>query len=175
MNPAQIHLALNHAPLFLSVISAVILGTGLLRKNESFIQLSLAGLIAAALFTLPVFFTGEGTEELVEKAAGVQETMIEAHENMAKAAFAVMLAGGAAALLAIVFSARQQIRRVLLPAVLILSLVSFVLMGQTAHLGGQIRHTEIQAAAIQGTDNGEQKKEGDTQKKGTENKEKDDD
>lgn len=175
MNPAQIHLALNHAPLFLAVISAVILGTGLLRKNESFIRLSLTGLIAAALFTLPVFFTGEGTEELVEKTAGVQKTMIEAHEEMAKAAFAVILAGGAAALLAIVFSANRQIRRLLLPAVLILSLISFVLMGQTAHLGGQIRHTEIQAASIQGTDNGELKKEGNIQKSEGKHEEKDDD
>jgi len=51
MNAAQIHLALNHAPLFLSVIGGGILLAGLFRKNDSYISLALYFLIAAALFT----------------------------------------------------------------------------------------------------------------------------
>ena len=66
MNAAQIHLALNHAPLFLSIIGGGILILGMIKKNESFKNLSLYFLIAAALFTVPVFLTGEGTEVLVE-------------------------------------------------------------------------------------------------------------
>ena len=83
MNAAQIHLALNHAPLFLSIIGGGILILGMIKKNESFKNLSLYFLIAAALFTVSVFLTGEGTEELVEKLPGVNETAIEEHEYMA--------------------------------------------------------------------------------------------
>ena len=62
MNAAQIHLALNHAPLFLSVIGGGILILGMIQKNETIKTLSLFLLLAAALFTIPVFLTGEGTE-----------------------------------------------------------------------------------------------------------------
>ena len=73
MNSAQIHLALNHVPLFLSILGAAILILGIIKKNESFKNLSLYLLVAAAIFTAPVFLTGEGTEELVERLPGVNE------------------------------------------------------------------------------------------------------
>jgi hypothetical protein len=72
MNAAQIHLALNHAPLFLSALGSGILILGMLKKNESFKILALWLLQPAPVFTIPVF-TGEGTEELVEHLPGVNE------------------------------------------------------------------------------------------------------
>jgi hypothetical protein len=84
MNASQIHLALNHVPLFFSIIGGCVLIYGFIRKNESIKILSLYFMIAAALFTIPVYLTGEGTEEIVEKLPGVSEGMIEEHEEMAK-------------------------------------------------------------------------------------------
>lgn len=103
MNAAQIHLALNHAPLFLSIIGGVILILGMIKKNESFKNLSLYFLIAAALFTVPVFLTGEGTEELVENLPGVNETAIEEHEDMAKISLIIIIITGAISLLWLYF------------------------------------------------------------------------
>ncbi|MBN8685591.1 MAG: hypothetical protein J0M10_01180 [Chitinophagales bacterium] len=170
MNAAQIHLALNHAPLFLSVIGGGILLLGMFRKNDSYVSLSLYFLIAAALFTVPVFQTGEGTEELVEKAAGVNENAIEAHENMAKTALVVIMITGALALAAVLFRKSVSIRRLLLPATLLLSLASFVTMAQTAHLGGLIRHTELQTNAQAGTDAVEKEKDNKEKKEENEGK-----
>ncbi|HEY6063196.1 MAG TPA: hypothetical protein VIV35_06280 [Chitinophagaceae bacterium] len=84
MNAAQIHLALNHAPLFLSILGGGILMLGMIKKNGSFKNLSLYFLVAAAVFTAPVFLTGEGTEELIEHLPGVNEASIGRHEDMAK-------------------------------------------------------------------------------------------
>ena len=143
MNAAQIHLALNHVPLFLSVIGGGILISGMIKKNESFKTLSLYLMVAAALFVLPVYFTGEGTEELVERLPGVQESAIEQHEDMAKAALAVIIASGIIALTGLLFQKKRTVGRFIFIAALVLSLLSFGVTAQTAHLGGLIRHSEI--------------------------------
>lgn len=147
MNAAQIHLALNHAPLFLSLIGGGILLLGMIKKNESFMNLSLYFLIAAAVFTIPVFLTGEGTEELVENLPGVTETAIEEHEDMAKISLIIISIMGGLALVGLFIRNKASMTRVLFSGLVLLSLASFVTMAQTAHLGGLIRHSEIQNGA----------------------------
>jgi len=147
MNAAQIHLALNHAPLFLSLIGGGILLLGMIKKNESFKNLSLYFLIAAAVFTIPVFLTGEGTEELVENLPGVNENAIEEHEEMAKISLIIISIMGGLALIGLFIRNKASITRILFSGLVLLSLGSFVTMAQTAHLGGLIRHSEIQNGA----------------------------
>ncbi len=160
MNAAQIHLALNHIPLFFSIIGGGVLLLGILRKNEGFINLSLYMLVAAALFTAPVFLTGEGTEELVEKAAGVNEAAIESHEEMAKISLIVIIATGVMALAGLLVRKKASLLKGLLILTVLLSLASFVTMAQTAHLGGLIRHTELQGGISTGTgEKGNEKEE----------------
>lgn len=148
MNAAQIHLALNHAPLFLSAAGGGILILGMIRKNESFKMLALYLLVASALFTIPVFLTGEGTEELVEHMPGVSENAIEKHEDMAKLTLWVIAASGIAALAGIIFRKNAGLGRILLFVCILLSLTSFGTMAQTAHLGGLIRHSEIAGGVL---------------------------
>ncbi|MBE2229470.1 MAG: hypothetical protein IAE96_02360 [Chitinophagaceae bacterium] len=150
MNAAQIHLALNHVPLFLSLIGGLVLILGIFRKNNAFITLSLFMLIAGALFTAPVFLTGEGTEELVEKAAGVNEAAIESHEDMAQISLIGIILTGVFALAGYVLRNRQSIYKGILTLTVLFSLASFVTMAQTAHLGGLIRHTELQTGQAGG-------------------------
>jgi uncharacterized membrane protein len=144
MNAAQIHLALNHAPLFLSIIGGGILILGMIRKNESFKTIALFMLIAAALFTAPVFLTGEGTEELVENLPGVNDGAIEEHEEMAKISMIIIAVTGVVALIGLLARKNAKVARLVLFAAVVLSLASFGTMAQTAHLGGLIRHTELQ-------------------------------
>ena len=115
MNAAQIHLALNHIPLFFSIIGGLILLLGLFRKNDGFITLSLYMLIAAALFTAPVFLTGEGTEELVEKAVGVNESAIESQEDMAKISLILIIITGEFALAGLLLRKKLPMAKGLLP------------------------------------------------------------
>jgi uncharacterized membrane protein len=148
MNAAQIHLALNHAPLFLSALGGVILIIGMIRKNESFKVLSLYLLAAAAIFTIPVFLTGEGTEELVEHLPGVSENSIEEHEEMAKISLIVIAVSGVVAIAGLFLRKKASMAKAVFILCLLLSLASFGTMAQTAHLGGLIRHSEIQNGAV---------------------------
>lgn len=148
MNAAQIHLALNHAPLFLSLIGGLLLIVGMIKKNETVKTISLYMLVAAAVFTAPVYLTGEGTEELVENMAGVNEAAIEEHEEMAKISLIIIIVSGVVALLGLLTRKKESLSKIILGGAVLLSLASFGTMAQTAHLGGLIRHSEIQTGAI---------------------------
>lgn len=164
MNAAQIHLALNHAPLILSIAGGIILLVGMLRKNESFKTLSLIFLIAGAALTAPVFLTGEGTEVLTEDLPGVNENAIEKHESWAKISLIIIVITGVTALAALFFQRKGNIFRLTSFLLLCLSVVAFGSMAQTAHLGGMIRHGEITANTIAGND-GEEKEEEEEEEK----------
>lgn len=143
MNEAQIHLALNHAPLFLSIIGGGILITGMIRQNDLLKTVSLWLLAAGAVFALPVYFTGDGTEELIEHLPGVNEGMIERHEEMAKISLIIIGITGLSSITGLLLR-KKAAAKIILVVTVILSLASFFTMAQTAHLGGQVRHSEIQ-------------------------------
>ena len=153
MNAAQIHLALNHAPLFFSVIGGLLLLYGFIRKNDSLKTVSLYFMIAAALLTVPVYLTGEGTEEKVEGLAGVSESMIHEHEEMAETGLVIIIITGFAAIVSLLIKSRRSLLKASLVLCVILSFVSFGVMAQTAHLGGQIRHSEISGTSAIAGDN----------------------
>ena len=142
MNSVQLHLALTHVPVILSLISLFMLITALFLKNTTLIKTSYLLMLTAGITTLPVFFTGEGAEEAIENLPNVSAT-IERHEEVAKLAMISIAVAGLAALTAL-FSFKWTVASsVFKIAVLVLAVVSGGLMAQTAHLGGQIRHTEI--------------------------------
>lgn len=143
MNAAQIHLALNHAPLFLSIIGGGILIIGMIRRIDTLKITSLWLLAAGAVLALPVYFTGEGTEELIGHLPGANENMIERHEEMAKISLMVIAVTGLSAIAGLLMRKKGAAKIVMIVTVT-LSLASFVTMAQTAHLGGLIRHSEIQ-------------------------------
>ena len=174
MNPAQIHLALNHMPLFLSLVAGIILLIGLWKQNDLVITIALYGLIGAALVTLPVYLTGEGTEEVVEKIQGVNEGIIEDHESFAKITLVVILISGLVSLVAIFIRKSAGFRKGILVGLTLLSFLSFLLMAQTARLGGKIRHTEIGNAVAAANGETEKEKTG-GENTGKDPEEKDDD
>jgi len=165
MNASQIHLALNHVPLFFSIIGGLVLIYGFIRKNESIKILSLYFMIAAAVFTLPVYLTGEGTEEMIEKLPGISEGMIEEHEEMAKIGLIIIIITGVAALGALVLKKKTSFLKPALILCAIFSFASFGVFAQTAHLGGQIRHTEIQNNSVASTKSENANNESDEKKK----------
>lgn len=155
MNTAQIHLALNHIPVLLSVTGAILLIFAMLRKNDSLKLTAAYMLVTAALFTLPVFFTGEGTEDTVENLPGVSASIIEQHETMAQISLAIIIATGIIALAGILLKKKIAAFKMAMVTSFILALLSFGALAQTAQLGGKIRHTEIRKGnTIQNNDTG---------------------
>lgn len=143
MNASQIHLALTHVPVVLSLVGLVVLVVSLLRKNDTLTKTAYYVFLFAGLFAIPVFFTGEGAEEVVEDIQGISEPVIEKHEGLASIALAALLAGGAFSLAGLLFYKKASFSRIIKPVLLVVALAAAGFMVQTAHLGGQIRHTEI--------------------------------
>lgn len=155
MNSVQIHLLLNHLPLFGSLFGTAILAWGLLQKQEPVKRLGLYLMLGSALAVLPVYFSGEGAEEAVEHLPGVLENLIEAHEDWAKAAMLLTEIVGLGALGGVIWSfKRQQLPMTFALVLLLLGAVNGGVMAETAHLGGQIRHSEIRSGSTQPADNG---------------------
>ena len=143
MNSVQLHLAFTHVPVILSLTGLVMLITAFFIKSPILTKISYILILIAGITALPVFFTGEGSEEAIEHVPGVSGAMIEKHEEVAKWAMVSVALSGLMALAALVISRWQIAPRFLRTIVLLFAIVSGALMAQTAHLGGQIRHTEI--------------------------------
>lgn len=148
MNSVQMHLALTHVPVMLSLVGLVMLVVALVAQNTTLTKTAYVVLLIAGLAALPVFFSGEGTEEAVEHLPGVSEAVIERHEDVAKMAMISITAGGLLAVAALFSIKWLRAARVLKLVVLVVAIASGGLMAQTAHLGGQIRHTEISSKAV---------------------------
>lgn len=158
MNSVQMHLALTHVPVVLSLVGLIMLAVAFFIKNATLTKTSYVLILLAGIAAIPVFFTGEGTEEAIENLPGVSEAVIERHEEVAKLAMISIAAAGLLALAALFTFKWQVAARVVKVVVLLLAIVSGGLMAQTAHLGGQIRHTEIRSSvAVQNAnENGKQ-------------------
>jgi len=71
MNATQVHLAMTHLPVILSLVGMLALLISFFKTNLSLRKTALYILLIAGLTALPVFFTGEGAEETVENLPGV--------------------------------------------------------------------------------------------------------
>ncbi|HKH90403.1 MAG TPA: hypothetical protein VKA54_01305 [Gemmatimonadaceae bacterium] len=148
MSTVHIHLLLNHVPVIGAVIGLALLGVAILRRSDELARVTfwLYALLGAA--SVVVYLTGEPAEEAVENLAGVSKALIEQHEESALVATIAMGAAGALALLATFVFRRKAIPRPVVGGGFVMALLITGLMGYTANLGGQIRHTEISAGAV---------------------------
>ena len=146
MNWAHLHLLTNHVPVLGTLFGLLLLAWGTLRRNEAIQRAALATFVVAALFAIPVFPTGEPSEEAVEHLAGTAEQAIETHEEAALLALISVELLGVIAALAIVWR-RAGVARFVTRAALVLSVVTAGLMARTANLGGKIRHAELRGVA----------------------------
>lgn len=142
MDAPQLHLMLNHIPVIGTLIVVIALGAAKVFRSAALQRFGLAILLGAALVGVPVFLSGEPTEERIEEMAGVSETSIEAHESAAKAATLALVILGVLALGGLV-SERSRASRLYSGAMLVCTLALSLGMAWTAHLGGRIHHPEI--------------------------------
>lgn len=146
MNAAHVHLILNHIPVVGLGIGVLILIVARIKKQEELTQLSLKLFVVLALIAIPTYLTGEPAEEVVHHLPGVSHDIIEEHEAMAQvAAIATVLLGILSAVVLFQSRRSREIPSWIVTASLLLSLVSAGMMGWTANLGGQIRHTETRS------------------------------
>lgn len=144
MNQTHIHLIITHLPIFGSLLGAIVLTYGLWAKSNQTKIASYIIFIMAGMGAGIAYLTGEAAEETVENIQGVAKDMIEQHEEFADISLVSFIVLGVASIVGLWLTVRKSpLTRTAAVAILLISLVSFGLVGWSGYLGGQIRHTEI--------------------------------
>ena len=148
MNPAHVHLVLNHIPVFASVFGLGLLAVAIVLRHDAYQRLALGIFILNALLTIPVYVTGEPAEGVLGSIDPVPETLIEPHEDAAAVTLTLVEVLGLTALGALVSIRRKPAaHRPLVLASVSLGILVVVSTAWTSHLGGLIRHPEITGPA----------------------------
>lgn len=161
MSPLHIHLALNHLPVIGTFIAFFLLLAGLILKQEPIIKVTMALLVLLSLSGIIVYKTGEPTEESAENLPGVNEQVIETHEEMAEKAIGALIILGIVSLGGLSIYRKNDLPPVYKKSVLLICIITGILLLRTAYLGGQIRHTEIRSSATPTSTENEQEEKHD--------------
>lgn len=149
MNAAHLHLVLNHIPLIGIGFTLLLLLIAFLRRSGELLNIALIFSVMVALFTIPVYLTGEPAEEVVEELPGISESVIEQHEESAGISFILAEVTGTMALISLItLGYSENYGRKLSMLTLLLLIASGGLMVWTANLGGKIQHSEIRSGNI---------------------------
>lgn len=144
MNPTHIHLIITHMPIFGVFFGMLVLIYGIWTKSNTVKIAAYYIFILSALGATVAFFAGESAEETVESIAGVNEQVIEEHEEAANFALGASIVLGIAAVVAIPMTGKNIKWAVVISrAMLVAAAFSFVVVARTGYLGGKIRHTEL--------------------------------
>jgi hypothetical protein len=147
VNLAHLHLLLNHVPTIGTVAALCLLVLAFTRRNEHLKHAGLEVLFAIAVVTVPVYMTGVAAHRELRGVAGLSDSTIRAHQDAALWALAVMEFAGFAAWLALwQIRRRGRAARGMLPAVMVLLVLSLAIMARAANIGGEIQHPEIGAS-----------------------------
>ena len=144
INWAHVHLMINHIPVIGIPCIVLLLIYAVIRKSDEVRTVSFGLFILIALMTVAGYFTGGAAEKVVKNLPGVTEAYIGRHEEMAEYSVVLTVLLGLAAAAGLVIRYRTGfIPKWSLTVVLLMAIVLSVVLGITANLGGQIRHTEI--------------------------------
>lgn len=144
INGAHLHLMINHFPVVGIIFIMLLFLYGLAKGSEEIKKVSLGAFVVIALMTMPVYLTGEGAEKVVKNLPGVTDAFIGRHEEMAGLSLVLIEVLGIVCCAGLIFFRRSAaMAKWFIALVLVLSFSASAIMGITANLGGQIRHTEI--------------------------------
>ena len=153
MNPAHLHLIINHVPIFTTDIGVFILLWGMYKSNSSVRNIAFILFIIGAIGSYAAIQTGESAEEVVEEVAGVSHDAIHDHEEAAEVSlwFAIVMG-----LLSIGALAAKKLNlrfeTGLHIVILLTALITSGILMYVAYEGGEIMHQEAYTEQIQ-TDN----------------------
>jgi hypothetical protein len=148
MNPAELHLAINHLPVIGLPFAAALLAAGLARASEELSRAGLWALAAAGLSALPVYWSGRQVGDVALDWPGVDPATVDVHYHAAKLAMGAAVVVGVLALGVLL---RRGVARKAAAAVLLAALAAAGLSARAAHLGGLIRHVELSAQGARGS------------------------
>ena len=144
MNGAQLHLLLNHLPIFTPVFGLTIFSLGFFLKQPKYLELALWFFVFGGLFAVPTYLSGESAEKVVKNYPVMSQNWLNEHEEMAVKALTLSLTlSVASSLLLFILRKGKKIPNLAWSALALVALFTFALFLQTAHYGGQVVHEEI--------------------------------
>jgi uncharacterized membrane protein len=147
MNPAHIHLLLNHVPVIGFGIGLALFVTALLAKQSELRRAGFVIFFLAAALTIVTYVSGNDAREKLKEIPDISGPLMEAHESAALVAFVFMQATGFFSWIALwIWGRPLRFARWNSGLVLIFATVTFVLMARASYMGGAIRHPETDAA-----------------------------
>ena len=150
MNPAHLHLIVNHIPIFTTVIGIFILIWGMYKSNSSIRNIAFVLFIFGAMGSYVAIETGESAEDVVEEVAAVSHDAIHDHEEAAELSLWFAIAMG---LLSIGALAAKQLNirfeTGLHIVILVTALITAGILMYVAYEGGKIMHQEAYTEQVQ--------------------------
>jgi len=144
INFAHLHLILNHLPIMTIPVALIFYIYSLRTKNEKLQNFSLIMLIGTAATVLPVFYTGEPAEEIIEGMTSISKKLIHDHEETAEIAFVLTLIAGATASVNLFFKDRLPLLKKHGDKLVIGScIIAIGFLAYAANKGGKINHPEL--------------------------------
>lgn len=143
MNAIEIHLRLNHFPIIGLIVLFVLFTYAYFFKKNEIITACKVGFVLLTLISIPVYFSGQESEEMLEHQIGYNSEEMEEHEEHAEQAFVAIIIMGLVSLISFLFKNHdkksQRINAFLVP----IGLVVILLMVITGVHGGKIKHNEL--------------------------------
>lgn len=153
MNDAHFHLVINHLPIIVPIVGAIVLIIGLLFNQEVVKRVAYLLFILGAIATFPTMNSGEGAEEIVEHLPGISHDLIHEHEEKAEFFAILSYLLGVVSIVALWVSWKRKKYATMTSAlVLVFSIVVLFFGSQTATSGGEISHPEIREGFKAATD-----------------------
>jgi len=153
MNPAHLHLLLNHLPVIGFGIGLALYVVAIVSKKLDLQRAGFVILFLAAAFTIITYVSGNDAREMLKKTPGISNPLMEAHETAALVAFVFMEITGFFSWIGLwIWGRPSRFARWNVGIVLILATLAFGLMSRAAYMGGAIRHPETEAAQTISTD-----------------------
>lgn len=144
MDGLQLHLLANHLPIIGTMAALLVVVLGMLRKNDGAISTGLIIYVVMAVAVVPAYLSGEEAEERVENIAGINESVIHKHEEMAELSLWLTSLSGLLAIGALFTRSKQS---ALAPkfalAFVVLAVIAFGQAARTGHEGGKIRRPDL--------------------------------
>lgn len=144
MDGLQLHLLANHLPIIGTMAALLVVILGMLRKNDGAISTGLIIYVVMAVAVVPAYLSGEEAEERVENIAGINESVIHKHEEMAELSLWLTSLSGLLAIGALFTRSKQS---ALAPkfalAFVVLAVIAFGQAARTGHEGGKIRRPDL--------------------------------
>jgi uncharacterized membrane protein len=147
MNPAHVHLLLNHFPTIGFAIGLVLFVMALLLGKTGLRRVCLVIFFLSAAVTIATYVSGNDARELLKENPDVSDPLMQVHESAALLAFVFMQVTGFLSWIGLWVGERSpRFARWNVGLVLVFAVFTFVLMSRAAYMGGAIRHPETLAA-----------------------------